>query len=86
MPTKSEVIYQRALHFRQLVSEVSIKLYEQKRFAEIVNDIFNDVFKDEVSNSYLVVKLNQDEWDGDKERRDEGRDRRDDYNDNCTPM
>ena len=46
MPTKSEVVYQRALHFRQLVSEVSIKHYEQKRFAEIVNDIFNEVFKD----------------------------------------
>ena len=77
MPTKSEVVYQRALHFRQLVSEVSIKHYEQKRFAEIVNDIFNEVFKDDIRD---------DELNGEDERRDEGRDRRDDYNDNCNPM
>ena len=78
MPTKSEVVYQRALQFRQLVSEVRIKHYEQKRFAEIVNDIFNDVFKDDIRD---------DEWNGEDERRHpEGRDRRDDYNDNCNPM
>ena len=81
MPTKSEVIYQRALHFRQLVSEISIKHYsdedDQKTYVQIIEAIFTDVFRDEIRD---------DEWDGDKERRDEGRDRRDDYNDNCTPM
>jgi len=53
MPTKSEVVYQRALHFKQLVSEVGIKHYEQGRFAEIVDEIFNDVFNAEIT---------KDEW------------------------
>jgi hypothetical protein len=77
MSTKSEVVYQRALRFKQLVTEISIKHYEHERYVEIVKQIFEDVFRDEI---------HEDEWNGDKERRDEGRDRRDDYNDNCTPM
>ena len=76
MPTKSEVVYQRALQFRQLVSEVSIKHYAQGQFSDIVHEIFSDIFKDEIE---------ADTWNGEDERRGE-RDRRDDYNDNCNPM
>ena len=69
MTTKSEVVFQRALHFRQLVSEVIIKHYEQKRFAEIVNDIFNDVFKDEIEAD---TWNGEDNRRGDEDRRKEG--------------
>ena len=80
MSTKSEVVYQRALQFKQLVSEISIKHYV------IVEGIFDEVFRDEIQ---------EDNWDeGEEERRNgeerrerrSDRDRRDDYNDNCTPM
>ena len=45
--TKSEIIYQRVLQFKGLVNEINIKHYEQERFIEIVDAIFDDVFKDE---------------------------------------
>jgi len=40
MSTKSEVVYQRALRFKQLVTEISIKHYEHERYVEIVKQIF----------------------------------------------
>ena len=47
MPTmSSDDVFMKALYFKQLVSEMLIKHYEQKRFAEIVEEIFADVFKD----------------------------------------
>ena len=78
MPTKSEVVYQRALHFRQLVSEISIKHYvdDPKVYPSIVDAIFDDVFRDEIE---------EDTWNGEDNRRGDS-DRRDDYNDNCNPM
>ena len=47
--TKSEIIYQRVLQFKGLVNEINIKHYEQERFIEIVDAIFDDVFKDELT-------------------------------------
>ena len=93
MPTKSEVVFQRALHFRQLVSEINIKHYAQGQFSDIVHEIFSDTFKDEMRTIYDSSgktldedhEYNQPELNGEDERRGE-RDRRDDYNDNCNPM
>ena len=77
MPTKSEVVFQRALHFKDQICELPIKhIEEQEKFAMVVCEIFGNTFRDEEEG----------EWDGEEERRDEGRDRRDDYNDNCNPM
>ena len=92
MPTKSEVVFQRALHFRQLVSEISIKHYvdDPKVYPSIVDSIFDDVFRDEIAITYDSSGKaigEEEEWNGEDERRHpEGRDRRDDYNDNCNPM
>ena len=90
MPTKSEVVFQRALHFRQLVSEISIKHYvdDPKVYPSIVDAIFDDVFRDEIAITYDSSGKaigEEEEWNGEDERRGE-RDRRDDYNDNCNPM
>ena len=41
MPTKSDVMYQRVLYVKQLVKQISIKHYDQVRYAEIVEEIFN---------------------------------------------
>ena len=51
MPTKSEVIYQRALQFKQLVSEISIKHYadDPAIYPTIVEGIFREVFRDEMT-------------------------------------
>ena len=77
MTTKSEVVFQRALHFKDQICELPIKhIEEQEKFKMVVCEIFGNTFRDEI----------EEEWDGEKERRDEGRDRRDDYNDNCNPM
>jgi hypothetical protein len=82
--TKSEVIYQRALQFQQLVKEISIKHYanDQTTYAHIIDAIFSDIFRDEIENRIRNVN-----WNGQDERRDgDGGDRRDDDNDNCNPM
>ena len=77
MTTKSEVVFQRALHFKDQICDLPIKhIEEQEKFRMVVCEIFGNTFRDE----------EEEEWDGEKERRDEGRDRRDDYNDNCNPM
>ena len=44
MPTKSEVMYQGVLYTKELIKEISIKHYDQARYAEIVDEIFNKVF------------------------------------------
>mgnify|MGYP003684217793 FL=1 len=88
MSTKSEVVYQRALQFKQSVSDINIKHYvdDPKIYPTIVDGIFDEVFRDE---------RQEDNWDEGEEDRRNGeerrerrgdRDRRDDYNDNCTPM
>ena len=66
MPTKSEVVYQRALQFKQLVSEISIKHYadDPAIYPTIVEGIFREVFRDEID---------EEEWDGENERRFEER-------------
>jgi hypothetical protein len=71
MPTKSEVIYQRALHFRQLVSEISIKHYvdDPKVYPSIVDAIFDDVFRDEIE---------EDTWNGEDNRRGDDERRKED--------
>ena len=71
MPTKSEVIYQRALYFRQLVSEILIKHYadDPKVYRSIVDAIFDDVFRDEVEED---TWNGEDNRRGDEDRRKEG--------------
>jgi len=60
MPTKSEVVYQRALHFKDQICELPIKhIEEQEKFRMVVCEIFGNTFRDEEEG----------EWDG-KERRD----------------
>jgi hypothetical protein len=54
MSTKSEVVYQRALRFKQLVTEISIKHYEHERYVEIVKQIFEDVFRDEIDGEDVL--------------------------------
>ena len=41
MPTKSGVLYQRMLYVKQLIKQISIKHYDQVRYAEIVDEIFS---------------------------------------------
>jgi len=55
MPTKSEVVYQRALQFKQLVSEISIKHYadDPAIYPTIVEGIFREVFRDEIDEDVL---------------------------------
>ena len=85
MSTKSEVVFQRALHFKDQICDLSIKhIEEQEKFRMVVCEIFGNTFRDETRD---------DEWDGENERRFEERrerrgerDRRDDNNDNCNPM
>ena len=79
MTTKSEVVFQRALHFKDQICDLPIKhIEEQEKFRLVVCEIFGNTFSDEIRD---------DEWNGEDERRHpEGRDRRDDYNDNCNPM
>ena len=90
MPTKSEVVFQRALHFKDQICELPIKhIEEQEKFAMVVCEIFGNTFRDEIAITYDSSGKaigEEEEWDGEEERRDEGRDRRDDYNDNCNPM
>jgi len=56
MPTKSEVIYQRALQFKQLVSEISIKHYadDPAIYPTIVEGIFREVFRDEIDGEDIL--------------------------------
>ena len=74
MTTKSEVVFQRALHFRQLVSEISIKHYvdDPKVYSSIVDAIFDDVFRDEIAITYDSSGKaigEEEEWNGEDNRR-----------------
>ena len=86
MPTKSEVVFQRALHFKDQICELPIKhIEEQEKFAMVVSEIFGNTFRDEITGYMGRPLREEEEWNGEDERRGE-RDRRDDYNDNCNPM
>ena len=41
MPTKSDVMYQRVLYVKQILKDIPIKHYDQARYVEIVEEIFN---------------------------------------------
>jgi len=61
MPTKSEVVYQRALHFKDQICELPIKhIEEQEKFAMVVCEIFGNTFRDEIE---------EDTWNGEDNRR-----------------
>ena len=61
MPTKSEVVYQRALHFKDQICELPIKhIEEQGKFAMVVCEIFGNTFRDEIE---------EDTWNGEDNRR-----------------
>ena len=61
MTTKSEVVFQRALHFKDQICDLPIKhIEEQEKFRLVVCEIFGNTFSDEIRD---------DEWNG-KERRD----------------
>lgn len=61
MPTKSEVIYQRALHFKDQICELPIKhIEEQEKFAMVVSEIFGNTFSAEIE---------EDTWNGEDNRR-----------------
>lgn len=59
MSTKSGVMYRKALQFKQLVSEISIKHYsdedDQKTYTQIVEGIFNGIFRDEVDGEDIIL-------------------------------
>ena len=61
MPTKSEVVFQRALHFKDQICELPIKhIEEQEKFAMVVCEIFGNTFRDEIE---------EDTWNGEDNRR-----------------
>ena len=61
MPTKSEVVYQRALQFKDQICELPIKhIEEQEKFAMVVCEIFGNTFRDEIE---------EDTWNGEDNRR-----------------
>ena len=41
MPTKSDVMYQRVLYVKQILKDIPIKHYDQARYVEIVDEIFD---------------------------------------------
>ena len=61
MTTKSEVVFQRALHFKDQICELPIKhIEEQEKFAMVVCEIFGNTFRDEIE---------EDTWNGEDNRR-----------------
>ena len=69
MPTKSEVVYQRALHFKDQICELPIKhIEEQEKFRLVVCEIFGNTFKDEVEE---CTWNGEDNRRGDEDRRKE---------------
>tara|TARA_B100000745_G_C20140265_1_gene390914 strand:- start:141 stop:362 length:222 start_codon:yes stop_codon:yes gene_type:complete len=70
MPTKSEVVYQRALHFKDQICELPIKhIEEQEKFAMVVCEIFGNTFRDEIE---------EDTWNGEDNRRGDDERRKED--------
>ena len=70
MPTKSEVVYQRALHFKDQICEFPIKhIEEQEKFAMVVCEIFGNTFRDEIE---------EDTWNGEDNRRGDDERRKED--------
>jgi hypothetical protein len=59
MSTKSGVMYRKALQFKKLVSELSIKHYchedDQKTYIQIVDGIFHGIFRDEVDGEDIIL-------------------------------
>ena len=61
MPTKSEVVFQRALHFKDQICDLPIKhIEEQEKFRLVVCEIFGNTFSDEIE---------EDTWNGEDNRR-----------------
>ena len=76
MPTKSEVVYQRALHFKDQICELPIKhIEEQEKFAMVVCEIFGNTFRDEIE---------EDTWNGEDNRRGDDDRRKEDNKCNQT--
>ena len=73
MPTKSEVVYQRALHFKDQICELPIKhIEEQEKFAMVVCEIFGNTFRDEIAITYDSSGKaigEEEEWNGEDNRR-----------------
>ena len=70
MPTKSEVIYQRALHFKDQICDLPIKhIEEQEKFRMVVCEIFGNTFRDEIE---------EDTWNGEDNRRGDDERRKED--------
>ena len=70
MPTKSEVVFQRALHFKDQICELPIKhIEEQEKFAMVVCEIFGNTFRDEIE---------EDTWNGEDNRRGDDERRKED--------
>ena len=70
MPTKSEVIYQRALHFKDQICDLPIKhIEEQEKFRMVVCEIFGNTFRDEIEED---TWNGEDNRRGDEDRRKEG--------------
>ena len=69
MPTKSEVVYQRALHFKDQICELPIKhIEEQEKFAMVVCELFGNTFRDEIEEDTWIGEDNRR---GDEDRRKE---------------
>ena len=63
MPTKSEVVFQRALQFKDQICDLPIKhIEEQEKFAMVVSEIFGNTFRDEITE-YMGRPLGDDEDD-----------------------
>ena len=73
MPTKSEVVFQRALHFKDQICELPIKhIEEQEKFAMVVCEIFGNTFRDEIAITYDSSGKaigEEEEWNGEDNRR-----------------
>ena len=70
MPTKSEVVYQRALHFKDQICDLPIKhIEEQEKFRMVVCEIFGNTFRDEIE---------EDTWNGEDNRRGDDERRKED--------
>ena len=70
MPTKSEVVYQRALHFKDQICELPIKhIEEQEKFAMVVCEIFGNTFRDDITGYMGRPLREEEEWNGEDNRR-----------------
>ncbi|MBF86309.1 MAG: hypothetical protein CL489_17785 [Acidobacteria bacterium] len=48
MATKSDIVFQRALYFKDRVADLQVIHYSQDRYRELVDEIFRSIFNAEL--------------------------------------